>query len=421
MFFDYFSEAPTHSGYTSVGVPGFVAGMETVWNTYGTVPLADLLQPAENLAANGFPISDHYARMFNSYAAVSRSNLTFEPSNTPLRGGETLRQHNLAETLRLIRQNGSSAFYTGSVAREICEAAALTEEDLALYRVRVGDPVIGSFYGYEVASAPPPFSGTTLIQMLKAFELTDIPNPKDDEKQYLETLKAISEKTHYDRLKTIGDPSFSTAPSDNLVSKDYVQKLLGLEEPDPYGEEKEHESTAHIVVVDKNGMIVSSTNTLSSFYGSQIYCQGFFLNNSNSIFSSGINSYSRGKRPRTFTSPTIIRGEDGFIMGIGSPGGNRIVKVMAPLILDTLIFGTDLRQSVERNRAVFTGKNTITVESNPNREAAFLTRAPYNYYVVPKVSDSFFGSIQVVGYSNSQGMFAAADSRRDGLAEVRIP
>ncbi|MCL1791149.1 MAG: gamma-glutamyltransferase [Peptococcaceae bacterium] len=417
-FFDYYSEAPTTSGYSSIGVPGLVAGMETVWETYGTKPMKELLQPAVDLAENGFVISDYYVMMFNSNA-TARQYLSFQPANNPLRGGESLRQPELAAVLRQIQQGGKNAFYQGEVAQKICGATSFTLEDLSNYRVNIREPVRGNFYGYEIITAPPPFSGITLIQMLTAFELTDIPNPRDNEAEYLESLRVITEKAHADRVKNISDPRFSSASYNHLAGREYVKGLLGFEDLDDYVEEEETESTTHIVVIDKDGMVVSSTNTLSSFYGSRVYCQGFFLNNSSGGFSSGINNYRSGKRPRTFTAPSIIRGDDGFVMGIGSPGGNRIIRVMAPIILDALVFDTDIKETVEKNRALFTDKNTLTLEISPDREKAFLTDAPYKYYLVPKVNDLYYGSIHAIASTNSKGMYGVADSRRDGSVEIR--
>jgi len=417
-FFDYYSEAPTASGYSSIGVPGLVAGMETVWETYGTKPMQELIQPSVVLAENGFAISDYYAMMFSGNA-TARQYLSFQPANNPLKGGELLKQPELAAVLRQIQQGGKDAFYQGEVARNICGATTFTMADLSNYQVNIREPVRGNFYGYEIVTAPPPFSGITLIQMLTAFELADIPNPKDNEAEYLELLRVITEKAHADRVKNISDPRFSSGAFNHLASRDYVKGLMGLEGTDDYVEEEENESTTHIVVIDQEGMVVSCTNTLSSFYGSRVYCQGFFLNNSSGGFSSGINNYRSGKRPRTFTAPSIIRGDDGFIMGIGSPGGNRIVRVMAPIILDTLVFGTDIKQSVEKNRALFTDKNTLTLEISSDREEAFVTDAPYKYYLVPKINDLYYGSIHAVGSTNTKGMYGVADSRRDGSVEIR--
>jgi len=418
-FFNYYSSAPTSSEYSKVAVPGFVAGMEEVWKTYGTKSMKELLQPSVDYAENGFVISEFGARSFNSNPAVSRTYLNFDSSPAVLSGGEWLTQPQLAVTLRKIQENGADAFYHGEIAQGICDITTLKMDDFSDYKVTVEEAVTGSFYSYNIASAPPPFSGITLIQMLEAFELTDIPNPKDNEVRYLDLLKSISEETHADRIKNICDPRFSKISNDDLTNKNYVSELVGIDRSNYYSEEEEHESTTHIAVIDKNGMVVSSTNTLSSFYGSEVFSQGFFLNNSTSTFSSGINAYEKGKRPRTFISPTIIQGEDGFVMSIGSPGGNRIVKVLTPIILDSLIFEADLQKSINKNRAVFTGKNTLTLENSPDREAPFLTGALNKYYVVSKISDSFFGSVQAVGYSNTKKMFGGADPRRDGLIEVK--
>ena len=419
-FFNYFAEAPRYSERTLIGVPGFVSGMEKAWETHGTKPLPELLQPSIDLAQEGFEIGDFYTRTYNYSAAVAQAHLSFAPSNNPLRGGELLRQPELANTLRLIQDEGSKAFYSGAIAEEISLATSITKDDLGAYETIVDTPVKGEAFGYEMVSAPPPFSGITLVQMLESFDILGTPSPPDDEASFLRDLHRITNVTHANRVMYLGDPRYLDTDFSQFASREYASQLIGVESLPAYQDDMEHETTTHIAVIDKNGMVVSMTNTLSSFFGSQVMVRGFFLNDSLYLFSSsGPNVYAEGKRPRTFIAPTIIRNDSGYVMSIGTPGGNRIVRILAPILLESVVFDANLQKVVDRNRAIFTEDNVLTLESNAKREDAFQTDAPYSYYLVPKHNDAFFGCVQAVGRSPEHGMFGASDTRRDGIVELR--
>ena len=183
-------------------------------------------------------------------------------------------------------------------------------------------PVYGEFSGYEVISAPPPFSGITLIQSLQMAEMLNIEKAADNVTAFTHLVGEISKRANSDRLKNIGDPAFTEVDIDELTEKEYSEKLsrdISLEElSDEYrleGEdaEEEHISTTHFVVTDKEGTVVSVTNTLSNFFGTGKNVAGFFLNNNLDNFNkkkSSPNYYEPGKISRTFTAPTILRSED---------------------------------------------------------------------------------------------------------------
>lgn len=136
-------------------------------------------------------------------------------------------------------------------------------------------PVVSAYNGTEVISAPPPFSGITLIQMLKMAEKENLETMPD--KDYYETMNRIKKAAYSDRLKQIGDPDFHNQNSSELVSDDYITNLVNHPTSSSGEGDEEHESTTHFVVIDSEGTVVSTTNTLSNFFGTGEQVDGFFL------------------------------------------------------------------------------------------------------------------------------------------------
>src|SRR6202140_1936890 len=133
-------------GYRSVAVPGTVAGLELALKTYGTLKLAEVMAPAIRLAEQGFPVSKKLARELEEEKPglqrfpVSRQ--IFLKDGQMLRAGDTLRQPELAATLKRIAKNGAADFYRGETARTIVDdmtksGGLITLDDLPAYKPKV--------------------------------------------------------------------------------------------------------------------------------------------------------------------------------------------------------------------------------------------------------------------------------------------
>ena len=420
-FFNYRDSAPISSTkkVSSIGVPGFVKGMEIVHKYYGTLKMSDLIQPSINYAQNGFEIDEVLAERINVSKDYLSKNGIYTENGKILKERDVLVQQQLAGVLQKIQKNGSDAFYKGSIAEKIIDNSTLTEKDLAAYKVSRLEPVRGQYLDYEIISAPAPFSGTTLIQMLKMFEICGISNPKYNSQLYLLDLKKITSITSADRVNMIGDPNFYNVDNQYLVSDSYIENLLkkGILE---HEEDEEHESTTHFVIIDKDGMLVSATNTLGNFWGSKNYVLGFYLNSSMDNFGDvdgKINSYESGKTPRNFTAPTIVKKGDEYIMGIGSPGGNRIIKILAPVLLDHLQFKTDIQDAVNKSRGLFLDNDIFISEDNNKQQ--FVDVGSTDYIVKKNSNRFYFGSVQAIGKSSENGIFGASDYRRNGSLDIK--
>lgn len=416
-FLNYLAEAaPSGSRHLNIGVPGFVSGMQTAYDMYGTKLFSELLQPAIYYAENGYTVDE------DLFYRIQNARGSFSSSSTPYaylqQAGDVLVQTEAAEVLKTIANEGSASFYTGSIAESIARATGMSMSDLAGYETIVSDAVIGDFAGYTVASASAPFSGVTLIQMLKLCEILELPDPDEDPAGYLSTLSNVAMACESDRYKMIGDPRFISKPIDyqSLLTNEYVCELMNLDYSD-FQHDDEGYDTTHISVVDTNGMAVSATNTLTQFFGSKLYVNGFFLNNALRNFatsSSGKNAYAPGKRTRSYMCPTILRKDNGEIFAIGTPGGTAILSVMTTVLTDNIMFGTPMQDAVNKRRIIIKSLYALYYEDGSTEYPLVVNPNGLGYYAVPMSLDAYFGSINCAGYSPSLGYFATADYRRLG-------
>ena len=403
------------------GVPGFVLGMETAYKKYGgQMEWGSLIQPSIEYAENGFTISASFARhlQISHNKLSSKRNPQFYNGSVLLKEGEVVRQAALAETYRLIQRYGSSVYYHGAIAEHISAALnnKLTQQDFDAYQVCERVPVEGTYMGSKVVSAPAPFSGTTLIEMLEIAEQVQLGTYEEDVGRYASLMASISSLTLKDRMRGIVDPAYHPVKT-NLLTEEHIADLVEkvksgnseYMEPDD-----EHESTTHISVIDSNGMMVSVTNTLSDFFGLGVYVDGFFLNNTISTSAedpSARNYCVRGQRPRSFAMPTFIFGEDGSQIALGSSGGNRIPQAVCQIIL-RYFKGETLQEACDKPRLVMNGYLYWMEDSSYIDPQATLSRMGFSKMGFS--SREYFGAFNAVGVKGDGTAFGASDQRRYG-------
>lgn len=416
-FIDYREVSPSnYNGSGVFGIPGLVAGMEAIHQKYATMDMKRLIDPAVEYAEKGFEVDRGFSHRLETakYRVYSDSTSIFYPNGKAILPGEILVQKDLAKTLRTIQEKGSAGFYQGDIAKAVKAKTGIPLDDFKRYKVKHTEPVQGSFAGYEVFTAPPPFSGTTLLQMLKLAEETGL-NSRD-QADYIDRIGEIAKVSYEDRRVHIGDGvtagEISKYITDEHISilKDKLAKDSGHAEE----EEEEHESTTHFVVMDQEGTVISATNTLSNYFGSGAYTNGFFLNDQLKNFANrGINGEAPNKRSRTFTAPTVMISPD-EVIGIGSPGGNRIPQILMQVIYSYAKGEGDLQEMVNRDR--FTFENSIIYYESEFPKDVLSELENRGYQVIHKYSPMFYGGVQGLIMSRKEKtMSGAGDPRRSGI------
>lgn len=371
-------------GYLAVGVPGTVMGLNQALKKYGTMPLKTVMAPAIVLAEKGFVLSKSGANFLKLKQKHIREQKNvaaiFLNNNQPYKAGELLRQENLANSLKLIANQGTQVFYHGSIAKKIVAASqahggVLSLKDFANYHISITKPV-GCFYrGYEIITAPPPGSGAVICEMLnilKGYPLKQLGFHSAAAVHYnIEAMRYA----FADRNRLLGDPDFIKIPLKKLLSEAYAAKIrlhikpnkagdsraLGLQ-PNKNGEKMQ---TTHYSVMDKLGNAVSVTYTINGYFGSFVIAgdTGFLLNNELDDFTisptapnlfkliqSNANIIAPNKRPLSSMSPTIILENNKVVMLVGAAGGSTIITSILQTIENVIDFGMDINSAVNSPR-----------------------------------------------------------------------
>ena len=367
-------------GWSSSGVPGTVAGLIYALEKYGTMSLKDVIQPAIDLAENGFPVSYKMAESINRYNKdfnkFESSKKIFTKDGKHIEEDYLFVQKDLAKTLRLIKEYGAKGFYEGETARLIADQSKefggyISLNDLKEYKPVEREPLTGHFKNYEIISMPPPASGgVAIIEALNILENHSFTSDEWGGSRYYTCLTDALKYVYYDRAKYLGDPDFVKMPLDTLLSKEYAKKIfskISLNEfpSETFKEAKEHQETTHYSVADNLGNAVSTTYTINSAYGSKVVVEGsgFLMNNEMDDFSakpgtpnqfglvgSEANSIQPGKRMLSSMLPVIVLKNGKPYLITGSPGGATIITSVLQVVLNVLEFGMNVRDAVEMPR-----------------------------------------------------------------------
>lgn len=370
--------------HLSAGVPGTVDGTLYAHSLYGKLSLEKIIQPAIDLAVIGFPLTASQAASLNGMRETfTRRNdhpVAFV-RDRPWREGDTLRQPELGETLKRIRDNGREGFYEGETARMIIAGFAggngiITAADLREYRSVSRDPIETEYRGYKVISMPPPSSGGILLAQL--LTMTEMTSRETDSYMNPSTMHLMAEaerRAFADRAHFLGDPDFTDIPVEGLLNRKYLLQRTADIDPGRATPSSsvthgtvafsESEETTHYSVVDALGNAVAGTTTLNNSYGTAIVVRGagFILNDQMDDFSvkpgfpnlygligGEANAVAPGKRMLSSMTPTIIEKDGSLFMVLGSPGGSTIITTVFQVIRNVVDFGMGIYDAVAAPR-----------------------------------------------------------------------
>jgi gamma-glutamyltranspeptidase/glutathione hydrolase len=363
-------------GILSIGVPGTVYGMWEVHKKFGSLEWKKLLQPAIDLAEEGFIMSPFMVDALNKRYKKLSNYKNFKKifyKKYPVQIKKRLVQADLAKTLTIIAKNGVKGFYEGEVANKIAQdmrerGGLISTQDLQNYRPVWRKPIKGDFKEYEIVTMGPPSSGGIhIIQMLNILENFDLQKLGHNSAPYASLLSEVMKFAYADRSKYLADPDFFKVPVSQLISKKYgkaISKKIKLNAITPSSEilpgseiPFESEDTTHFSVADSFGNVVSSTYTLNSGYGSGVVIKGtgIIMNNEMDDFVSApgspnqfgllggeANKIEPFKRPLSSMTPTLVFKNSVPVIATGSPGGSVIITAVLQFILNVLVFDMEI-------------------------------------------------------------------------------
>lgn len=372
-------------GIFSVGIPGVVAGMETMQRTYGKIPWDDVVAPSIKLALIGFPLTKGEADVLNRYREVfTELNTGDNPfvKDAEWLEGDSVKYPIYGETLFRIGEKGVQEFYHGRVAKLILRESkkrggVLTLEDFDNYRAIWREPVSAQIGEYTVYSMGPPSSGgISLIQLLKGADKYNLSQYPHNSVNAIHLMTELERRVFADRATYLGDPDFFDVPQDMLLSDAYLKdRFSGIEmdKKTPSNTIKagavdviESHETTHFSIVDKWGNAVSITTTLNGNFGSKVIVSGagFFLNNEMDDFSvkPGVpnqfglvggeaNAIQPQKRMLSSMSPTVVEKDGKLWMVVGTPGGSTIINTTYQTIQNCMWYGMTMQESVNATKS----------------------------------------------------------------------
>jgi len=370
-------------GHKATGVPGSVAGLFAIHDSLGRLPMERLMQPAIDLAMEGFPLTALEARDLNRHLPTINNVNTLPNAYTERElwhQGDTLHLLDLAHTLERIRDDGPKGFYAGTTAALIVDemnrgGGLISAADLAAYTPAWRAPARGMYRDVEIISMGPPSSGgMVLLQALKGIAPMDVKASGWQSTATVHRMVEVERRAFADRATHLGDPDFVKIPFDELITDAYVARRMIDFDPNKAtpsaqvhagapGIESDH--TTHFSIVDAEGNAVSCTTTLNGWYGSGVVVggAGFLLNNEMDDFSASpnapnhrgllggdANAIAPNKRMLSSMAPTIVTRKGELFMVLGTPGGSTIPTAVFQTLLNVIDHGMGAQQAVTAPR-----------------------------------------------------------------------
>jgi gamma-glutamyltranspeptidase / glutathione hydrolase len=389
MFLDDLGNAikgKSSEGFSSAGVPGTVDGLWKIHQKYGSLKWADLVKDAIIYAEKGFPINNYLANSLNyyreSFIKDEEAKRIFV-KDALFEAGDTLKQVDLAKTLKSIAKLGRDGFYKGHVVKQLVSESEerngyFQTKDFDVYSSVYRDAIRFTYRdSFEIITmAPPSSGGVVLFGILKSFESFEKSEFEFHSAKFIQVFTEIFRQVYADRSEFLGDPDFEIIPLKRLLSEDYISKIV--KEIEIGGDARlsedvkplksyvyESDQTTHFIISDQFGNIVSNTTTLNSSYGSKIIAKGtgFFLNNEMDDFSvkageaneygllgNEKNAIKAEKRMLSSMTPTIILKNGKPYVAVGSPGGSMIITTVAQAIIRLIDYDMNIDEAVNYPR-----------------------------------------------------------------------
>ncbi|MCP5064051.1 MAG: gamma-glutamyltransferase [Ignavibacteriae bacterium] len=441
----------------SICIPGTPAGLLKAHELFGKLPLAIVLQPAINIARNGFAVTEKfYTNMLDKLDIISSfpetAKLLFK-DDFPIEIGDTVVNSELANVLDKLVTDGVEYFYNGEFAEKATEAIQksggyLTTEDFKSYKPVIKKPAKISYRDYEIFSSPPPQSGATMLEILNIFENYTIndTSTKFWDSETIHLFCEASKRADVDRYTFFGDPATVNVPINGLLSQEYANErfadidLLSIKYEDnleiPAGNPLKYDEktssklseptqdegghTTHISVVDIEGNAVSLTQTIGMFFGSGFSSQGVIFNSAMSVFykKPSPNHIAPARRPLTTISPSMIFKDGKLVSVLGTPGGGRIFNVLAEKIIEIIDFKMSPLEIISNPRFNVRIRSKYLSMENRFNENTIESLSSMGYKIRPYSNfDSYFGGVQLIYFDKKMNQFiGVSDPRRDGGA-----
>lgn len=419
------------NGAKAVAVPGSLKAWCETLRRFGTMSLADVMQPAIKHASRGYAATPYLHECITDGAADMLKDkpisAIYLPNGMPLKAGERVVQAEYAETLKYIAQHGEAALYSGPLGDILVDYMSahggfIARQDLNSYKTVERAPIRAEYRGWEILGPPPPAaSGVHITQMLNILEGYDLTAKGFGSAETIHLLAEVLKIAFADRAAASGDPDFVGVPVQRLTSKEYAnerRRAIDASRAQKWGAgvaQLESAHTTHMTAADAMGNVVATTQTINNLFGAKILIPGLGAvpNNYMNLYDPRPGhalSLAPGKRVTTSMSPMMALRGGKLAYALGLPGGKRIFPSALQALINLIDHGMSLQEAVEAPR-VWTEGNALEVEfAVPEAVRAKLTSWGHRVAAVPTVA----GGMNAIQFHEDGTLTGAACWRADG-------
>ena len=425
------------SGAEAVTVPGAISGWAALLDRYGTMSLAEVLAPAIRMAEEGFPVTPIIAAQWRTqYEKLARdegakATFLYDGERGP-EAGEWFRNPDLANSLRMLADQGPGAFYGGELGRTVVDGLAnlggyLTIDDLRDHEPVWVDPISVDFRGYRIWELPPAGQGVAALQMMKMLEPLDLEGMGHNSAAYLHHLIEAKKLAFADLSRYVADRDFMQVSVDRLLDEDYLAARGALIDPDRAVERVQpgaavtDTETIYLSVADSDGNMISFINSIFDYFGSGVVIPGtgFILQNRGAGFTledGHPNQAGPGKRPFHTLIPGFVTKDGAPWMTFGLMGGSMQPQGHTQMLLNILVFGMDLQDAIDAPRFRHLSGYSVAIE-DPIRDDVRAGLEALGHELTVQGPGSFGGAQAIIKLD--RWWAAASDPRKDGMAVGR--
>lgn len=419
------------NGPKAVATPGSLKAWCETLRRFGTMSLAEIMQPAIKHAARGYAVTPYLHECISESAAEMRKDTPiaaiYLPDGVPLKVGQRVVQAEYAETLRYIADHGEKALYEGPLGDILVDymekvGGFIRRNDLTSYKTVERQPIRADYRGWTILGPPPPAaSGVHIAQMLNILEGYDIGELGFGTSETIHYLAEVLKIAFADRAAASGDPDYVGVPVEKLTSKAYAEERRCAIDParaQAFGAgvtQLESAHTTHMTAADSFGNVVATTQTINNLFGAKIMIPGLgaIANNYMNLFDPRPGhalSLAPGKRVTTSMSPMMALRDGKLRYALGLPGGKRIFPSAMQALVNLIDHGMSLQEAVEAPR-VWTEGNALEVEQTvPEAVRAKLAALGHKVQPVATVA----GGMNGIAFHDDGTMNGAACWRADG-------
>ena len=442
---------PLRGPLAACTVPGVVSGWDAahalsrLWGSQ--LSLADLLQEAIDLAAEGFAVTPSLAFWLHEDCKKDNTGYrelqrlpgfarTFLPTGSPARAGERMRLPDLAATLSLIAQEGPRSFYEGDLAQRMtswlqANGGLLTARDFAEHQAETVEPLRVRYRGLEACNLPPNTQGVASLSILNILEHMDVASLGEGSADHIHAVVEATKLAFAERDAHVTDPDFAEIPVEYMLSPAHGRDLAGRIDMSralaPNAPLEPKGDTCWFGVVDAVGNAVSAIQSIFHDFGAGIVAgdTGVLLQNRGSFFSldaGHINALAPLKRTMHTLNPPMLRKDGKPWLVYGTMGGEGQPQTQAAIVTRMVDFGLSPHDAVAAPRWLYGRSwglpaNNLRIEGRfAPQVAASLRQRGHDVQLTAGYSDLMGHAGAILRDQGTGVLYGATDPRSDGQA-----